>query len=172
MTNLNEVQERLLASVAEVNAQIKPDLDRITEAYELAIYRAKTPVRDAVQAAREGKVPMNRILRDGMGMSYPGQYRQWNEPPAALVQVTATPAAAPTVVVENDFAEAALGVNTVVRNSANGIITVNYAGQEYQIASMGSAEDIWSSADPAVPQVVYDLIQERFPAWELLEDED
>lgn len=169
MTKLNDRQERLLQNVAQTRDQVQPNLDRLQEEYELADYRAKSPVRDAIETAQEEGVPFRRI-QEVMGFSYPEKLKNWMRlPDSATKRLLAgdVPAQA-----SKTFVEVIDSVKTVVRDSHSGVFTVHYNGHPYQVASSGPNEEAWSSADPAIPQGVYDLIKKEFPTWELLEEDD
>lgn len=174
MANLNEKQERLLANVGRVLEQVTPNLNRLREDFDAADYRAKAPVRDAISAALEADVPFSRIVKDGMGFSYPAKLKDWLRPPGGLFAGAPVPAAEPvsTRQTAEQFSDAVDAVKTVTRDADTGEIKVHYLGMEYVVKSLGTSKEFWSSADPAIPQGVYDLIQREFPAWELLEDEE
>ena len=170
MANLTEKQQRLLDAVRETYQQVAPALARLEEDYIHAEYRAKAPVRDAIQAAEEAGVPFKRITHEAIGFSYPGKLRDWIRTPEAVIQkILAGEAPLPK---STEFEDVVESVKTVVRNPSTGEFTVNHLGTTYSVMSFGPNQECWSSADPAIPQGVYDLIQEEFPTWVLLEDEE
>lgn len=179
MAKLDEKQQRLLLAVSETMAQVKPTLDTLSSDYLYADYRAKAPVRDAINAAQEAGVPFIRITEDGMDFSYPGKLREWMSAPDEVVQRLIsggpdmlTPSAPAPAAVAAKFDDAVEAVKTVTHDSASGVFTVNYFGRQFEVPSLGGSAMPWSSADPAIPQGVYDLIKKSFPMWELLEDEE
>lgn len=170
MTRLNERQTRLLATVRETNEQIQPTLDKLNLEYEIASYKAKAPVREAIEAAIEDGVPFSRVMREGMGFTYPGKLKEWMQMPESmakhimnqdLVEATAT-----------EFDSTVADAAVVTRDDTTGVFSVVYRGEKHEVKSYGSDGDFWSSADASIPQAVYDLIREEFPSWVLLEDED
>lgn len=170
MANLNEKQKRLLENVRETYEQIRPQLTRLEEDYLFADFRAKAPVRDAIAAAEEAGVPLKRITEEGMGFTYPAKLRAWMQAPDAVVRrlmsgnvVEAASAA---------FEEVVDTIRTVTRDNTTGVFTVVYLGEEYNVPSFGPTDESWSTADPSVPQGVYDLIQSEYPTWVLLEADD
>lgn len=171
MTRLNDRQARLLASVREIRDQIQPTLDVLEFEYESAVYRAKGPVRDAINAALDEGVPYSRVTNEGMGFSYPGKLRDWLRPAESVVdrmfaQEQVVPVAA------EKFEDAVDQVQTVTKDDKTNDFVVVYRGATYRVPSYGTGDSTWSSAQPSIPQGVYDMIQESYPQWVLLEDED
>lgn len=170
MANLTEKQQRLLDAVRETYEQVAPALARLEEDYIHAEYRAKAPVRDAIQAAEEAGVPFKRITHEAIGFSYPGKLRDWIRTPEAVIQkIMAGEAPLPK---STEFEDAVESVKSVVRNPSTGEFTVSYLGNSYTVLSYGTAQECWSSPEAGVPQGVYEMIQEEFPTWILLEDEE
>lgn len=169
MTNLNETQERLLASVQEAAEKLGPVLQNLLEEYEAAVFRAKGPVIDLINSAEDGGVPARRIADTAMGFTYVPKLRAWMQPgPTVLRRLMA---GEPVAVKDPRLSEAADGLSFASRDPHTGIITVAYHGETYEVDSTGPDESAWSVADPGIPQGVYDLVKERFPSWELLEAE-
>ena len=170
MAKLNDKQARLLASVRETRAQVDESLAKLEDDYIYADFRAKSPVRDAVQAALDAGVPYKRIAEEGMGFTYPAKLRAFLQAPDAVVRRLMD--ANPVVQAVETFEDTVEQVKSVTRDGGTGEITVVYKGLTYTVPSFGPAGEFWSSAVAEVPQAVYDLIQAEFPQWELLEEEE
>lgn len=170
MANLNERQQRLLDAVRETNEQVAPVLQELEDDYQFALYQAKAPVREAILAAEDAGVPFSRIMKDGVGFTYPGKLRAWIQAPEAVVKriMGSKLGAEPTT----EFDTTVRKVGAVVRDPSTGEFSVSYLGDTYKVPSYGPAQECWSSADPEVPQGAYDLIQREYPSWVLLEDEE
>lgn len=170
MTILNEQQEQLLETVKTTYDDVVPVLKRMEEDYEYAVYRAKKPIRDAVDAALDGKVPMSRIVSEATDFNYPQKMRTWLRPSDELMDR----------LIENDvpqqavdtYAEDIESIRTVSRDPSNGEFSVLYQGHDYKVAAMGPDEEPWASLEPGIPQGVYDLIQSKYPGFVALDDEE
>ena len=167
MAKLNERQARLLEAVKETYGQVKPSLEKLEFDYQSAEYRAKTPVRDAINAAVEAGVPYRRIAQEAMGFGYPQKLQLWLSAPDSLVQALMGGAVPVT-----EFDSTVEEVKAVTREPTTGEFTVNYMEKTYKVPSYGPMNDCWTPADPSIPQGVYDVIQREFPQWTLLEDEE
>lgn len=170
MTILNEHQQQLLEAVKTTYADVVPVLKKMEEDYEYAVYRAKKPIRDAVDAALEGKVPLSRIVSEATDFTYPQKLRTWLRPSDELTDR----------LIENDvpqqavdmYAEDIESIRTVSRDPSTGEFSVVYQGQDFKVAAMGPDEEPWASADPDIPQGVYELIASKYPGFVVLDDED
>ena len=80
MTKLNDTQERVLQAVKATFADTLPVLQKMEEDYEYAVYRAKKPLREAVEDALENGVPLKRLALDAAGFKYPQELKLWLEP--------------------------------------------------------------------------------------------
>lgn len=171
MTNLNDRQEQLLETVRTTYDDVLPVLKRMQEDFEYATYRAKKPIRDAVDAALEGKVPMARIVNDATDLGYAQKLKVWLRPSDDLVKRLTEDTDVPIQATET-YAEDIESIETVSRNPNNGEFRVMYGGEVYTVAAMGPDEEPWASTDGAVPQGAYDLISKKYPGFVVLEDDD
>lgn len=170
MTILNEKQEQLLETVKTTYADVVPVLKKMEEDYEYAVYRAKKPIRDAVDAALEGKVPMSRIVSEATDFTYPQKLRTWLRPSDELTNR----------LIENDVPQQAAeaytedieSIRTVSRDPSTGEFSVTYQGHDFKVAAMGPDEEPWASKEPDIPVGVYELIESKYPGFVVLEEED
>ena len=170
MTILDDKQEQLLQAVKSVYEDVVPVLKKMEEDYEFAVYRAKKPIRDAVDAATNGKVPMSRIVSDATDFTYPQKLRAWLRPSDSLMErmiESDVPQQAAEV-----YAEDIESIRTVSRDPNTGEFSVSYQGHDFKVAAMGPDEEPWASADPDIPQGVYELIESKYPGFVVLDDDD
>lgn len=171
MTLLNDEQEQLLNTVKVAYEDILPVLRRMEDEYEHAVYRAKKPIRDAVAAAQEGRVPMARIVEDATDLRYAQKLKAWLLPPEGVVE-RAMDGSAALVETPSIYAEAIESIETVSRNPKTGVFSVDLLGSEYLVPAMGPDAEPWAEREAGVPQEVYDLIKERYPGFVTLEEDD
>lgn len=170
MTNLNDRQEQLLETVRVTYNDVLPVLKKMEEDYEYAVYRAKKPIRDAVDAALEGRVPMARIVNDATDLGYAQKLKIWLRPSDDLVK-RFEGQDVPVQAVEA-YTEDIESIETVSRNPNTGEFKVMFGGDEYIVPAMGPDEEPWASEDPSVPEGVYQLIEKKYPGFVALGDDD
>lgn len=170
MAKLSERQQRLLDTVKETRSQIEGPLRTLADDYEYAEFRAKAPVRDAIEEAEKGGVPIKRITEEGMGFTYPAKLRAWVQAPESVVRrLMQGTFSAPLNV---GFEEVVASVTAVSRDDSTGRFSVMLDGVQHTVDSYGPPSEPWSEPNSAIPQSVYDLIKKEFPQWELIEDEE
>ena len=171
MTNLNDVQEQLLDAVKVAYADVIPVLKKMQDDYEYAVYRAKKPIRDAVSAAQDGRVPMARIVEDATDLRYAQKLKAWLQPSDSVVERVMEGGDVQLQAAEI-YTEDIESIETVSRHPSTGVFTVAYKGDDYEVSAMGPDSEPWASRVESVPQGVYDLIQSRYPGFVILEDDD
>lgn len=164
MTRLNDTQARLLASVQKLKAQADRTIETIQKEADLAEFKAKSPVVQAIDEALKGGVPFRQMV-EALDMSYSNRLKQWMQPPNWMVQDMV---ASNTTGITNVAQEMKL----VSRDPKTGEFRVKYLDETYTVPAMGPDDEAWSSADPNVPSAVYDKIKEQYPGWVLLEEEN
>ena len=169
MTKLNDTQERVLQSVKAAFADTLPVLQKMEEDYEYAVYRAKKPLREAVEDALENGVPLKRLSLEAAGFKYPQKLKLWLEPSEELLARLNSDV---TLQTSDQFADDVESIKTVVRNPKTGEFEVTYKGEFFSVSALGPDSEPWSSRDTTVPQGVYDLITEEYPAYVVLEEDD
>lgn len=169
MTKLNDRQEHLLSTVEDVYLETVDTLTNLEREYEHAIYIAKKPIRTAVEQAEQGGVPFSRITST-MGFNYPQKLKGWLRPADSVVDRLMDETEKPTDL--GVFEAEVLQVQSVSRDSSNGVITVHYLGEEYKVSALGPDTEPWATKEPGVPDEVYKLIEEKFPGFVALEDEE
>lgn len=170
MTILNEQQEQLLEVVKTTYADVVPVLNKMEEDYEYAVYRAKKPIRDAVDLALEGKVPLSRIVSDATDFKYPQKMRNWLRPSDNLLDRLVDTDVTQQAV--EAYTEDIESIRTVSRDPSTGEFLVVYQGRDYTVSAMGSDVEPWATVEPDIPQGVYDLITSKYPGFVALEDDD
>ena len=170
MAILDDKQEQLLQAVKAVYEDVVPVLKKMEEDYEYAVYRAKKPIRDAVEAATEGRVPMARIVSDATNFTYPQKLRLWLRPSDELMErmvETDVPQQAAEI-----YTEDIESIRTVSRDPSTGEFSVTYQGHDFRVAAMGPDEEPWASKEPDIPVGVYELIESKYPGFVALDEED
>lgn len=169
MTILNEEQEHALEVAKEAFSAIFPVLEEMEAEYEYAVYRAKRPLQELVTQATELGVPASRLAKEAAGFPYPQKLDKWLEvPPSVLERLEGD-----LVFSANDSYQDKLGeIETVTRNPKDGKITVQYLGETYVIAALGSDESPWAERDENIPLGVYDMIREKYPTFVDLGEDD
>ncbi len=169
MTKLNDTQERVLQAVKATFADTRPVLQKMEEDYEYAVYRAKKPLREAVEDALENGVPLKRLALEAAGFKYPQKLKLWLEPSEELLARLSGDVVLQT---SDQFADDVESIKTVVRNPKTGEFEVTYKGEFFSVSALGPDAEPWSSRDTTVPQGVYDLITDEYPAYVVLEEDD
>lgn len=170
MTILNENQEQMLVSVRTTYDDVLPVLMQMRDEYEYAVYLAKKPIRDVVEAAQEAGVPMARIVADGTDMQYAQKLKNWLQPTESVIN-RIMGGDAPISAVDT-YSAVMESIETVTRNPSDGKFNVTYNGQEYTVPALGPDSEPWATEDAALPRGVYDLITERYPGFVVIGDED
>lgn len=169
MTVLNDRQTQLLETVKTTYDDVLPVLKKMEEDYEYAIYRAKKPIRDAVDAALDGSVPMARIVNDATDLGYAQKLKVWLRPSDDLVRRFEGKDV--TLQATEAYAEDIESIVTVSR-TPDGVFNVMYEGEQYKITAMGPDTEPWATKEPQVPQGVYDLITTRYPGFVAMGEDD
>lgn len=170
MTVLTDGQQQLLDSVREVYQGITPVIVRMETDYEQALYRAKKPVRDAIDLALDNGVPMARIVNEATDLGYPLKLKQWLAAPESLADpddVEDVPEQAVEI-----YAEDIESIRTVTRDPRNGEFLVVFQGMDFKVPAMGPDSEPWAVADSEIPQGVYDLVTEKYPGFVVLGEDD
>lgn len=170
MTILNETQEQLIVSVRANYDALSPVLAKMQEEYEYAVYRAKKPLRDAVDAAQEGGVPMSRIVSEGTDMRYAQKMKAWLLPAECVIERVLDGDV--TTAANDTYTEVLETLTTVTRNASDGKFNVIYNGSQYDVAALGPDSDPWATEDSSIPPQVYELITEAYPGFVVLGEDD
>lgn len=171
MTNLTKAQESLLEGVRKTYEDVTPILTRLQEEYEYADYRAKRPLRDAIDVAREAGVPMSRIVKEATEFTYPQALTRWLEPAPSVQDRLSAPKTEEPQPETETFAEELEDIRTVVRDGSTGIFKVNYKGFDYEVRAIGPDEEPWTTREEDVPSGVYELIESEYPGFVVLEED-
>lgn len=170
MTILDDDQLRMLKTVRERYQDVQPTLDRLQLEYQLAVYKAKRPVQDAVDEAMESGIPLSKIAMDAVGFSYPQKLRRWLEPdPELAVKL----AGGDTVLhAAETFEDEVDTIESVTRSPQDGSFSVVYKGDTYTVSAIGPDTEPWSTREEGIPQGVYNLIVSKYPGFVVLNEED
>lgn len=170
MTNLNDHQEKLLRVVKETFDDVMPVLDKMKAEYEYAEYRAKKPLQEAVEQAIAGGVPMSRITKEGTNFTYPQKLTNWLATPQSVTDRLegGDVALQATDTLEDGVSD----IETVTRDPRTGAFKVWQGTRPYEVKAFGPDDAAWAEREENIPQVVYDLISDKYPDFVLLEPED
>lgn len=176
MVTLDGGQLALLEEVAKAYRDLEDPLKELQKRYRITEFRMKRKVIQAVENARDAKVPLARILKEMGEVNYPAALERWMAPPEGL---EAEPVEAETEFTD-DAVEALNAVEAlayretppVVRDVRTGMLTVLWDEKEYKVLAMGPESDLWASREDGTPQEVYDLIKQTYPSFVVLEDDD
>lgn len=169
MTNLSPAQEEMLANVGETYEEVARQIQATEDDYAYALYNLKTPVRDAVEHARNNGVPMNRIA-PLCGNMYAQKLNRWlSIDPGVLIR-RATGEVRVTPTVREEVKEIIEHIETVTRNPQTGVFTVQYDGQTHKVQAYGPDEEAWASPEDTTPPEVYELIKDKHPGFVVVED--
>lgn len=170
MTILNDTQEQLLTAVRNAYDDVTPILRNMHEDYEVSVYRAKKPIRDAVESATTGGVPLSRIVSEATDLKYPQRLKAWLRPSDVVVDRLITGDV--QMEATDTYAEEINKIETVSRDPSNGKFTVVYLGSEYTVAALGPDSEPWATEDENIPKGVYTLIEKRYPGFAVIGDDD
>lgn len=170
MTRMNNTQEALLDAVKAANRELMPVLQKLEDDYEFAVYTAKRGLRDAIDNATAGGVPMRRITEDGTGFQYPQKLKNFLRPSDRLAHRLV--AGETGGLEESIFTETVETIEGVNRDPNTGDFTVFLRGHSYVVKSFGSGADIFSVRDQDIPDEVYTLIGEHNPGYVVMEEDD
>lgn len=170
MTRMNNTQEALLDAVKAANRELMPVLQKLEDDYEFAVYTAKRGLRDAIDSASAGGVPMRRITEDGTGFQYPQKLKNFLRPSDRLAHRLV--AGETGGLEESIFTETVETIEGVNRDPNTGDFTVFLRGHSYVVKSFGSGADIFSVRDQDIPNEVYTLIGEHNPGYVVMEEDD
>ena len=177
MVTLNGVQLALLKAVSEEFQKLEEPLGQLQAKFRVTEYNMKRNVIQAIENAREAKVPLARILKETGSVTYPAALERWMTKPEELETVTAEREVAlsegfteqPAVAEE---AGSDTETQVVLRNHRTGMLTVLTDGKEYEVLAMGPETDLWAARKEDIPQEVYDLIKETYPSFVVLDDDE
>lgn len=170
MTILNDKQVQLLETVRTTYNDVIPVLKKMEDDYEYAVYRAKKPIRDAVDAATDGGVPLSRIVSEATDLTYPQKLRIWLRPSDDLLDRLVgddVPLQA-----SETYAENIESIETVSRSPHTGAFTATYGGSDYTVPAMGPDAEPWATREEDIPEGVYELIATKFPGFVVLDEDD
>lgn len=171
MTILNDTQEQLLVAVKKAYEEVTPVIKKMEEEFEHAVYRAKQPVRDAVDTATDSRVPMSRIVSEATDLKYAQKLINWLKPSEAVAARLEDNSEA--VQLTEEFTEEIESITTVHRDPSSGEISVLYQGMTFSVPSLGPDTEPWTTKDENIPPGVYKLIEDKYPGFAVLdEDED
>lgn len=166
MTKLNEAQQGLIHKMRQMVVSLTPTIDRLKAEYDKVDYLTKQPLRDALEEAQAAGIPMNAIVKEGMGFPYPKKLTQWLYPDDETIErINALDDE------ELHFEVDLSSVQSVTRKYS-GEFEVLYDNKTYTIKAIGPDDMAWSDREPDVPQAVYDLIAEQYAGYEVLDEED
>lgn len=170
MTKLDDTQERDLETIRQLFQANLPVLEKLRQEYEYAVYRAKKPIVDAIEEAREDGIPMRRITEISGLFKYPQQLEKWMAPDETVIARLEEGGQAAEVA--ETFSDQLDNAETVTRDARTGVISVHHFGTVYEVPAYGSEYDIWTPEDPEIPVEVYELIKDKFPGFVALGEED
>lgn len=170
MTRMNSTQEALLDAVKTTYRELMPVLQKLEDDYEFAVYTAKRGLRDAIDSATAGGVPMRRITEDGTGFQYPQKLKNFLRPSDRLAHRLV--AGETGGLEESIFTETVESIEGVTRDPNTGDFTVFHKGDSYKVKSFGSGADIFSVRDSNVPDEVYAVIGEHHSGYVVMDDDE
>lgn len=170
MTNIDDGRGSLIRTVKDAYTSVQPALEQLLEDYEYAVYRAKKPVRDAVEAAVEAGIPMKKIVAEATDFSYQQKLTRWLAPPPTVAEKFEDEDE--VFQATEQMKDTVDAVVTVARDERTGVVKVWHGTKTYEVTAIGPDSSLWAERDPSVPNKVYELILERYPDFVLLEDEE
>ena len=177
MVTLDGGQLALLDEVAKAYRDLEEPLKELQKRYRITEFRMKRKVIQAVENARDAKVPLARILKEMGEVNYPAALERWMTPPEGMEPGLEEVEAGFT---DDDAEEALNAVEAlahretppVVRDARTGMLTVLWDEREYKVLAMGPESDLWASREDGTAQEVYDLIKQTYPSFVVLDDDD
>ena len=169
MTNLDDAQQALLDEVGKAYEAVKPALKKMRTDYEYAAHQAKNLVREAVEAAVGGGVPMSRITTEGTDFKYPQKFKAWLQPHEMVIEAMMDN----TQIIDTTvYADDIKSISLVTRDPSTGVFSVDFNGETFHVHALGSDREPWTTLDENIPEEVYAMISEDYPKFIVLEDDD
>lgn len=169
MVLLNNKQEELIAEAVEALNTVTPVLVKLEEDYLYAVYVAKKKLRDVVDEVRDSGVPQRRISA-ALGFDYPQKMLKFLEPPSEITSRIEDEDI--TLLNKDNMHEGIEDLESVVRDYSTGVVTAIYMGKTYKVQALGPDDEMWATSEPGIPQGVYELIEQKFPAFVTLDEEE